>query len=114
MVGDDGLLLFERGSENWIVTPGTRADAFGQVPKSIPRVKNEDDEWLAAIRGESIALSNFDYAGPFTEVVLLGTWLYVWQKDHWDSTNMKAVGLPEADALIKGEYRKGWELPYTG
>ena len=115
LVGDDGLLLFERGSEKWFVTPGTRAESFAQVPKSIARVANEDEEWLAAIRGQSIALSNFDYAGPFTEVVLLGNLaVRLGKKITWDAANMKAVGLPEADALIKGEYRPGWELPFNG
>lgn len=115
LVGDDGLMLFNRGSEDWIVTPGSRSEAFSQLPKTLPRVENEDAEWLAAIKGGPIALSNFDYAGPFTEVVLLGNLaVRLGKKITWDAANMKAVGLPEADVLIKGEFRQGWELPYTG
>ncbi|MCC6512206.1 MAG: Gfo/Idh/MocA family oxidoreductase [Pirellulaceae bacterium] len=115
LVGDDGLMLFNRGSEQWIVTPGSRAEMAASVPKTLPRVENEDAEWLSAIRGESSALSNFDYAGPFTEVVLLGNLaVRLGKKINWDSTAMKAVGVPEADALIRSEYRKGWALPYTG
>lgn len=114
LVGDDGLMLFNRGSENWIVTPGARAESFSQVPKSLPRVDNEDVEWLTAIRGQAPALSNFDYAGPFTEVVLLGNLaVRLGKKINWDSVNMKAIGIPEADALIKGQYRAGWELPQS-
>ncbi len=115
LVGDDGLMLFNRGSEDWIVTPKARIESFSQVPKTIPRVDNEDAEWLAAIKGGPIALSNFDYAGPFTEVVLLGNLaVRLGKKITWDAVNMKAIGLPEADKLIRGEYRQGWELPYTG
>ena len=63
MVGDDGLLLFKRSSMTWIVTPGSRAEKVADTPKSISRVANEDEEWLAAIKGGPSALSNFDYAG---------------------------------------------------
>ncbi len=28
----------------------------------------------------------------------------------WDAAAMKATGLPAADAFIKEDYRKGWEL----
>jgi hypothetical protein len=112
LVGDDGLMLFNRGSEDWIVTPSGRAEAFVSTPKSITRVPNEDVEWLDAIKGKAPALSNFDYAGPFTEVVLLGNLaVRLGKKIEWDSANMKSVGLPEADALIRAEYRAGWELP---
>ncbi len=115
LVGDEGMMIFNRGSENWIVTPAGRAESFANVPKTIPRVANEDAEWLAAIRGETVALSNFDYAGPFTEVVLLGNLaVQLGKKISWDPVNMKATGCPEADALIKSATRKGWELPYTG
>jgi len=33
------------------------------------------------------------------------------KKIAWDYENMKAIGVPEADAIINGEpYREGWEL----
>ncbi len=112
LVGDDGMMIFNRGSQDWIVTPGSRKEMEATVPKSIPRVENEDAEWLSAIKNNGIALSNFDYAGPFTEVVLLGNLaVRLGKKLQWDSKNLKVVGVPEADALIRGQYRSGWELP---
>lgn len=112
LVGDDGLMLFNRGSEQWIITPSERGAMATEVPKSLPRVENEDAEWLAAIRGGPQALSNFDYAGPFTEVVLLGNLaVRLGKKITWDAKRLKATGMPEADQLIRTEYRKGWELP---
>ena len=27
----------------------------------------------------------------------------------WDGPNMKSTNIPEASALVKREYRKGWE-----
>jgi predicted dehydrogenase len=112
LVGDDGLMLFNRGSEEWIITPGERKEMANTVPKSLPRVANEDAEWLAAIKGGPQALSNFDYAGPFTEVVLLGNLaVRLGQKINWDAAQLKVTGVPAADTLIRTEYRKGWELP---
>jgi hypothetical protein len=29
----------------------------------------------------------------------------------WDPRHLKAIGTPEADQFLKGEYRAGWALP---
>jgi hypothetical protein len=56
-------------------------------------------------------MSNFDYAGPFTEVVLLGNVaIRVGKRINWDSEHLRARDLPEADPYIRREYRKGWTL----
>lgn len=112
LVGDDGLMLFNRGSERWIIHTTKGAELFADVPKTIARVENEDAEWLAAIKGGPKALSSFDYAGPFTEMVLLGNLAVRLGKTiTWNSQRMRADNAPEADALIRTEYRQGWELP---
>ncbi len=112
LVGDEGKMLFSRGSEDWIVSPSKRAELANEVPRTIQRVENEDAEWLAAIRGGSPALSNFDYAGPFTEVVLLGNLAVRLGKPiEWDARAMRATNAPEADQLIRPQSRPGWELP---
>jgi predicted dehydrogenase len=115
LVGDQGTMLFNRNSKEWLVTPGQRGIEFAKTPQSIPRVENEDVEWLTSIRGGPKALSSFDYSGPFTEMVLLGNLAVRLQKRiDWDAKAMKATNAPEADALIRTEYRTGWELPFTG
>ena len=114
MVGDRGILLFNRGSNDWIVTPGDRAAEFANVPKSLPRVANEDVEWVESCRGGAKALSSFDYAGPFTEAIVLGTLaIRLGKKIEWDTKKLKVTNVPEADALIRSEYRKGWSLPVS-
>lgn len=119
-----GFLL--HGSENTIyntddycraprMIPETAFKEFmedGQPPKTIARVpdQNPHNEWIRAIKGEGpIPGSNFEYSGPFTEVVNLGVVAQrvgLGKKIVWDSHNMKAVGLPEADQFINKEYRK--------
>ena len=114
MVGDQGLLLFNRGSTNWIVTPGDRAEQFANTPQTLPRVENEDVEWIKSCQGGPKALSSFDYSGPFTEMVLLGNLaVRLGKKIEWDAKALKATNAPEADALIRDEYRNGWSLPFT-
>jgi predicted dehydrogenase len=111
MVGDDGMMLFNRGSTDWIVTPNRRVADFAAVEKSLPRPANEDVEWVQACRGGSKALSAFDYSGPFTEMVILGTVAVRLGKQlTWDSANLRVTNAPEAEALIRRQYRAGWDF----
>lgn len=112
LVGDAGTMLFQRGATDWIIKPAERAEQFRDVPQTIPRVANEDAEWIAACRGGQKPLSSFDYSGPFTEMVLLGNLaVRLGKKIEWDATALKAKNAPEADELIRREYRPGWSLP---
>jgi hypothetical protein len=114
MIGDEGVMLFSRVSEDWIITPSARAAAFAATPKSIPRVANEDQEWVDACRGGAKPLSSFDYAAPFTETAILGTMaIRLNQPLEWDAQAMQVTNVPEADALIRREYRRGWVLPVS-
>jgi hypothetical protein len=49
------------------------------------------------------------YAGPLVEAMnLANVSVRVGKKLTWDPKNLKCPGCPEADPLIKREYRKGW------
>ncbi len=75
------------------------------------------NEWINAIRGGPPATSNFPcYAGPLTEVILLGN-LAVWAADkgegkkiQWDAKNLKALNAPEVEPIIRPVYRTGYTL----
>ena len=72
---------------------------------------------MAAIKGGDPTVSNFpDYAGPLTEMVLLGN-LAVWTADsgsgpkiEWDAKNLAAKNVPNLEKLIKPEYRQGYSI----
>ncbi len=89
------------------------ADGGKLPPKKYPRpdpIGNPHKEFMKAIRENNPAAagSNFEYAVPFTEMVSLGTVaIRVGKKFSWDSAAMK-TSLPEADALLYPNYRKGW------
>ena len=83
-----------------------------QPPKpTLPRSPGHHAEWIRACKGGPAAMSNFDYAGPFTEVVLLGNVaIRAGKRINWNSEQLRARNLPEADQFIRREYRKGWTL----
>jgi len=112
LVGEKGRFLFNRGNTNWLVLPGTATDGFKEPDQTVPRTKNEDYEWLAAIKGEGHApLMRFELSGPFSETVLLGNLaVRTGKKIQWDAAKLKAINAPEADQFIRREYRKGWEV----
>jgi predicted dehydrogenase len=110
MIGDRGKLLFSRGRTEWLTAPGELLEEFEAPEPTIPRVANEDAEWLEACKGGPAALSNFDYSGPLTEFVLLGNLaIRLGRPLSWDSEAMRCPDAPEADPLIRREYREGWE-----
>jgi predicted dehydrogenase len=101
---------------------------------SIPRISGAHEghytEWVEACYlgyGKKQLSSPFDYAGPFTEAVLMGNLAirsYQLQKLNdkgrkiypgrqkllWDAKNMKITNFDEANAYVKREYRGPWSL----
>jgi len=73
-MGDNGRLLI--GDKGYIlvdsVFPETLRAEAAKVPKSIPRSVGHYKEWLEACKGGKPSGSNFDWAGPLAEAVLLG------------------------------------------
>ena len=56
-------------------------------------------------------MSNFDYAGPLNEAVLLGNVaIRTGKKLIWDAENMKVSNVPEANQYLQEDYRTGWNL----
>ena len=81
--------------------------------RTLPHSPGQHAEWFRAITTNLAepAMSNFDYAGPLTETVLLGNLaVRLGKKIVWDSENMKATNAPEAAPLIHRQRRKGWNL----
>ena len=111
MVGDKGKMFFNRSNLDWLITPGSALEDFKAPEPSLPRVANEDVEWVEACKGGAPALSRFEKSGPFTETVLLGNLaIRLGEPVEWDGPAMKAVGCPRADRYIHREYRRGWKL----
>ena len=70
------------------------------------------EEWLLACAGGPRPMSNFDYSGPLTEIVLLGVLAMRMPgtRVEWDSQNMQVMNASELNRFVRTDYRKGWAL----
>ena len=110
IVGEKATMFAPYTQLPTILDPEKHADFKPPAP-SLPSSVGHFKEFVIAAKGGPAAGSNFDYAGPLTELVLLGNLaVRTGQTIEWDSANMKCKGLPEADAYVHREYRKGWTL----
>lgn len=97
---------------------GPNAKEFKDPEKKLPRRGGDNDEqqkaeWVEAIKKNDykIAMSNFDYAGLLTEVVLLGNAaVLAGKKLEYDGAKGEFTNVPEANKLLRREYRTGWKL----
>jgi hypothetical protein len=111
-IGDKGKMLGHR------LLPESRSKEYGKPPRVLPRSPGHHKEWINACKGGEPAGSNFDVAGPLTEVVLLGNVALrmgqqLYEKGlklYYDGANMKVTNLPEANKYIHNEYREGWTM----
>ncbi|MDF7799252.1 Gfo/Idh/MocA family oxidoreductase [Pontiellaceae bacterium B1224] len=83
----------------------------GYLDEVYPRIKGGPIlELVNAIKGGAEPGSNFDYAAPFTEVMLLGIIaVNHGGKIEWDSKNIKITNRPELNQYRKDPVRSGWE-----
>ncbi|HWI58295.1 MAG TPA: Gfo/Idh/MocA family oxidoreductase [Bacillota bacterium] len=112
-VGDKGKMLVTGwGGEHPRLIPERRNQEYKRPPQTLPRSVGHHQEWIEACKGGATPRSNFDFAGPLTEAVLLGAACVRngGEKLVWDSANLKITNLPEANKFLHYEYRKGWGL----
>jgi predicted dehydrogenase len=111
-VGDNGKILDGR------LIPETRRKAYKLPEKTLARSPGHYQEWIDACKGGKPGGANFDWAGPLTEVVLLGNIaLRMEMKEQvsrhkllWNPETFKITNLPDANQFLHTEYRKGWTL----
>ncbi len=94
---------------------GAKAEDFKEIPEKLPKhadfERRHYEEWFEACKGGAPSYSNFEVSAPMTEALLVGNLsVRLGKKIEWDAASMKAKNAPEADALIRPEYRKGWNL----
>ncbi len=111
-VGSKGLMYHSSHGGMPQLLPAELHEEAKKVPKTMPRSPGHYEEWIAACKGGPRPVSNFDYAGPLTEIVLLGVLSLrsPGKRLEWDSENLRVKNAPELSELIRPEYRKGWTL----
>jgi len=104
-IGDKGKMLGSR------LIPEAKMKAYKMPPKTLQRRGGTWSEWAEAIRGGQPAACRFDWAGPLTELVLLGN-IAIRTGKHliWDGENMRFTNDEEANKYVSQPYRSGWSL----
>ncbi len=113
IIGDKGIIRHGEYGDSPRIIPEAKMKAYKLPPKTIPRIEGSHEQnWVEACKGGKAACSNFDYSGPFTEMVLLGNIAlrYPGERLEWDSKKMKVTNLPQANEYVHHHYRAGWTL----
>lgn len=111
-VGDKGKILDDT------ILPGSLRKSYKAPAPSIPSSPGHEEEWILACKGGAPGGSDFAWAGPLTETVLLGNVAIrpelkeklSGQVLNWDPEKFSFTNMTEADKFLKNEYRKGWNL----
>jgi len=113
-IGDKGKLMHGTYGSNPRIIPETKMKEYKRPDKTIERSPGIYLEWIEAIKAGKKSTTDFSYAGPLTETMLLGN-IATRMKDkntflEWDPKKMEITNLDEANEYLKMEYREGWYL----
>jgi predicted dehydrogenase len=77
---------------------------------------NHYHQWVEAIQGKTQTSAGFDYSGPLSETVLLGSLATRYPKTtlEWDSRKLRFKNEKQANAHLERKYRQGWKVKGIG
>ena len=132
LIGTKGKLLIDCYGANPRLLPTALMKETTMPAKRLPRVpEGHYLQWVNACiagYGKGKTSSPFEYAGPFTESILMGnlairSWMLKnpnlkgWEDKYlgrkkllWDAQAMKVTNFEEANQFVRREYRDGWDL----
>jgi hypothetical protein len=107
-IGTKGVLVLPHVDKP-ILLPATE---FKDFP--MPKVTGNDHwgQFVDACLGKGATSTHFDYSGPLTEAVLLGSLATRFPKTtlEWQAEKLQFANLSEANGYVRRRYRKGWEV----
>jgi predicted dehydrogenase len=131
-IGTKGKLLLDCYGANPRLLPTRLMKEKAMPRETIKRVpEGHYIQWVNACiagYGKGVTSSPFEYAGPFTESILMGNLairsymmknpnLKGWDDKYlgrkkllWDAQNMKITNFEEANQFVKRKYREGWSF----
>jgi predicted dehydrogenase len=115
-LGQKGVLICGCYGRNPRVYPEDLMRELPRSPQKIERIPGGQDghekDWVRACKGGTPASSNFDYAGPLSEMVLMGNLAVRFPNRQllWEGEKMKVTNDPAANACVQRAYREGWTL----
>ncbi|MEW4564635.1 Gfo/Idh/MocA family oxidoreductase [Bremerella sp. JC770] len=107
LIGEKGTLIIPHVAMPKLFLSGADTEAPIEEVASVDHYV----QWADAARGEGEPTSAFDYSGPLTETVLLGTVgiRFPRQTLKWNAQEMTIPNFSEAEPWLTKSYAKGWE-----
>ena len=116
-VGDTGKILCDFEGNKPRLIPKKRQQSFegSVVARDVDHTK-PDDEWVNAIRNGTKSRGSFEEVAPLSEAVTLASIALrvPYKRLFWDAEQMTFTNSAEANALVRREYRPGWEAMFNG
>ncbi len=112
LVGGNGKILVEGwGGEHPRILTGGK-EKYRRPPSDQTALERHHAEWVAACKTGSPTRSNFGFAGPLTETVLLGAACvrHGGRPLRWDRDRFAFTNDERANQLLHYSYRPGWAL----
>jgi predicted dehydrogenase len=107
VIGTKGVLLIPHVDRPKLFPAAQYADFKMPETQSV----NHWHQFVDAILGKDKTQANFDYAGPLTEAVLLGSVATRFPRTtlEWNAKKM-TFNVKEANQFVRRKYRKGWDV----
>jgi predicted dehydrogenase len=110
-IGEKGYITTGTYGAGTRLLPDSRMKDYKFPDQWLTRSPGHYRDWLRACKGGERPCSNFDYAGPFTEWVLLGVLAQRFEgKLLWDGKTMRVTNNAQANKLVRPPYFNGWKL----
>jgi len=109
-IGEKGRIAIAHGGAPKLLPEENFAD-FKAPERYLPKSPGHHQQWIEACKTGSRTGSNFGYAAPFTEVVLLGNVAFrTGATIEYDPAAGKVTNIAKANQLLTKTYRSGWEV----
>lgn len=110
-VGDAGRAAIQHAEQDApTLLPAEQFADYAPPAPSLPASPGHHRQWLDACTNGTPTGSDFGYAGPFTEVVLLANVAFrLGRTIAYDPMTGTAGGDRDAEAMFSKTYRRGWE-----
>jgi predicted dehydrogenase len=114
LIGDKGVLMYGDYGSNPQLIPKKAMDGFVPPKPWLPRSPGIYAEWIDAIKNNKKSSTDFSYASKLVETMMLGNIAVLMANKNatleYNPDKMEFTNLPEANAFLRYEYRKGWTL----
>ncbi len=107
-VGEKGYMLLPHIGDPQLLPK----EQFKDYKLPTQQGENHYHQWANACLGDGQATADFGYAGPLTEVLLLGVIAnrFPTQRLDFDAKELKITNFGAADKMIQNKYRSDWEV----